>query len=87
MAVDVPLSAAQAELVKYAIYNSRSKTGPGANKHLPPSSLSQEEVPIKLRCAICSKLAVNTYKLPCCEQAICEKCWNSQAECTHAFLL
>ncbi|EON98150.1 putative pre-mrna-splicing factor 38b protein [Phaeoacremonium minimum UCRPA7] len=38
------------------------------------SSLTQDEVPIKLRCAICSKLAVNAYKLPCCEQAICETC-------------
>lgn len=38
------------------------------------SSLSQDEIPIKLRCAICSKLAVNAFRLPCCEQAICEIC-------------
>ncbi|KAH8805689.1 hypothetical protein F5884DRAFT_800247 [Xylogone sp. PMI_703] len=38
------------------------------------SSLSQDEIPIKLRCAICSKLAVNAFRLPCCEQAICETC-------------
>ncbi|RFU30747.1 hypothetical protein B7463_g5591, partial [Scytalidium lignicola] len=38
------------------------------------SSLTQEEIPIKLRCAICSRLAVNAFRLPCCEQAICETC-------------
>ncbi|KAK3682735.1 hypothetical protein B0T22DRAFT_471843 [Podospora appendiculata] len=37
-------------------------------------SLSQEDIPAKLRCAICSKLAVNAFRLPCCEQAICEDC-------------
>lgn len=37
-------------------------------------SLSQDDIPIKLRCAICSKLAVNAFRLPCCEQAICENC-------------
>jgi hypothetical protein len=40
----------------------------------PFSSLSQEEIPIKLRCAICPKLAVNAFRLPCCETAICESC-------------
>lgn len=38
------------------------------------SSLSLDDIPIKLRCAICSKLAVNAFRLPCCEQAICETC-------------
>lgn len=38
------------------------------------SSLPQEDIPAKLRCAICSKLAVNAFRLPCCEQAICESC-------------
>jgi hypothetical protein len=38
------------------------------------SSLSQDEIPIKLRCAICSRLAINAFRLPCCEQAICESC-------------
>ncbi|TVY39289.1 hypothetical protein LSUB1_G004733 [Lachnellula subtilissima] len=37
-------------------------------------SLTQDEIPIKLRCAICSRLAVNAFRLPCCEQAICESC-------------
>ncbi|KAK0630603.1 hypothetical protein B0T17DRAFT_460539, partial [Bombardia bombarda] len=37
-------------------------------------SLVQEDIPAKLRCAICSKLAVNAFRLPCCEQAICEDC-------------
>ncbi|ROW12182.1 hypothetical protein VMCG_00201 [Cytospora schulzeri] len=38
------------------------------------SSLPQDEVPIKLRCAICSKLAVNAFRTPCCEQMVCETC-------------
>lgn len=41
------------------------------------SSLPQDEVPFKLRCAICSKLAVNAFKTPCCEQMICENCKTS----------
>lgn len=41
---------------------------------LGSSSLPQDEVPIKLRCAICSKLAVNAFRTPCCEQMICENC-------------
>lgn len=38
------------------------------------SSLSQDDIPIKLRCAICSRLAVNAFRLPCCDQAICGTC-------------
>ncbi|KAL5001286.1 hypothetical protein BDV10DRAFT_14093 [Aspergillus recurvatus] len=38
------------------------------------SSLTQDEIPFKLRCAICNKLAVNAFRLPCCDQAICENC-------------
>ncbi|KAK8026850.1 hypothetical protein PG991_003906 [Apiospora marii] len=38
------------------------------------NSLTQEELPTKLRCAVCSKLAVNAFRLPCCETAICESC-------------
>lgn len=41
------------------------------------SSLSLDDIPIKLRCAICSKLAVNAFRLPCCEQAICQTCQSS----------
>ncbi|KAL4920113.1 hypothetical protein BDW62DRAFT_22749 [Aspergillus aurantiobrunneus] len=41
------------------------------------SSLTQDEIPFKLRCAICNKLAVNAFRLPCCEQAICENCQTS----------
>ena len=37
-------------------------------------SLTMEEIPIKLRCAACNKLAVNAFRLPCCEQSICENC-------------
>lgn len=38
------------------------------------SSLTQDEIPFKLRCASCNKLAVNAFRLPCCDQAICENC-------------
>ncbi|CAK7245627.1 MAG: hypothetical protein STHCBS139747_007211 [Sporothrix thermara] len=38
------------------------------------SSLTEDDIPTKLRCAICSKLAVNAFKLPCCEQLIDETC-------------
>ncbi|KAK3322564.1 hypothetical protein B0H66DRAFT_208612 [Apodospora peruviana] len=37
-------------------------------------SLPQEDIPAKLRCAICSHLAIDTFRLPCCEQAICGGC-------------
>jgi hypothetical protein len=32
------------------------------------------EVPFRLRCAICDRLAVNAYQLPCCEETICDSC-------------
>ncbi|KAI9702446.1 MAG: hypothetical protein M1836_000926 [Candelina mexicana] len=38
------------------------------------SSLTQDDIPIKLRCAVCNRLAVNAFRLPCCDQAICEAC-------------
>ncbi|KAF3021616.1 hypothetical protein E8E14_013948 [Neopestalotiopsis sp. 37M] len=38
------------------------------------SSLAQDELPSKLKCANCNKLAVNAFRLPCCETAICENC-------------
>ncbi|KAJ6114006.1 hypothetical protein N7523_007323 [Penicillium sp. IBT 18751x] len=41
------------------------------------STLSPDEIPFKLRCAICSKLAVNAFRLPCCDQSICEACQTS----------
>ncbi len=48
---------------------------PSANaSYLSFSSLSQDDIPFKLRCAICNKLAVNAFRLPCCDQAICENC-------------
>ncbi|KAK5174680.1 uncharacterized protein LTR77_001762 [Saxophila tyrrhenica] len=51
-------------------------------------SLKMEEVPIKLRCATCNKLAVNAFKLPCCDQTVCERCSKIIPEtcpiCTHA---
>ncbi|OGM51338.1 hypothetical protein ABOM_000143 [Aspergillus bombycis] len=51
------------------------------------SSLTQDEIPFKLRCAICNKLAVNAFRLPCCDQAICENCQASLPEtcpvCAH----
>lgn len=39
-----------------------------------PSTLPQGEIPFKLRCAICNNLAVNAFRLPCCDQAVCETC-------------
>ncbi|KAL9047075.1 MAG: hypothetical protein Q9214_000256 [Letrouitia sp. 1 TL-2023] len=33
-----------------------------------------DDIPVKLRCAACSKLATNAYRTPCCDQAICEDC-------------
>ncbi|OJJ76607.1 hypothetical protein ASPBRDRAFT_192729 [Aspergillus brasiliensis CBS 101740] len=51
------------------------------------SSLTQDEIPFKLRCAMCNKLAVNAFRLPCCDQAICEHCQASLPEtcpvCAH----
>lgn len=38
------------------------------------SFLAPEDIPIKLRCAICNRLAVNAFRLPCCDQSICETC-------------
>ncbi|KAF9891646.1 hypothetical protein FE257_003658 [Aspergillus nanangensis] len=51
------------------------------------SSLAQDEIPFKLRCATCNNLAVNAFRLPCCDQAICETCQTSLPEtcpvCAH----
>ncbi|KAJ6008261.1 hypothetical protein N7540_012237 [Penicillium herquei] len=41
------------------------------------SSMSRDEIPMKLRCAICNTLAVNAFRLPCCDQSICESCQTS----------
>lgn len=38
------------------------------------SSLSQDDIPFKLRCAICNRLAIDAFRLPCCDQAICGTC-------------
>ncbi|CAG7946397.1 unnamed protein product [Penicillium nalgiovense] len=51
------------------------------------STLVQDEIPFKLRCAMCNKLAVNAFRLPCCDQSICETCQASLSDtcpvCTH----
>lgn len=64
------ITEAQAALIRYALlqdrFHSSSLTG--------DSSLTPDDIPHKLRCANCSKLAVNAFRLPCCEQAICESC-------------
>ncbi|EED19826.1 conserved hypothetical protein [Talaromyces stipitatus ATCC 10500] len=44
------------------------------------SSLTQDDIPFKLRCAICNNLAINAFRLPCCDQAICESCQASLPE-------
>ncbi|OQD82880.1 hypothetical protein PENANT_c019G04396 [Penicillium antarcticum] len=41
------------------------------------STLAQDDIPFKLRCAICNKLAVDAFRLPCCDQSICEPCQTS----------
>jgi hypothetical protein len=38
------------------------------------TTLAPAEIPFKLRCAICSNLALNAFRLPCCDQSICESC-------------
>ncbi|KAJ5346311.1 hypothetical protein N7541_008793 [Penicillium brevicompactum] len=51
------------------------------------STLAQDEIPFKLRCAICNNLAVNAFRLPCCDQSTCETCQASLSDtcpvCTH----
>ncbi|KAI5284366.1 hypothetical protein KEM54_001392, partial [Ascosphaera aggregata] len=50
-------------------------------------SLAQDDIPFKLRCAICNQLVINAYRLPCCDQAICAGCQSSLPEscpvCAH----
>ncbi|KAL7270387.1 hypothetical protein RUND412_006908 [Rhizina undulata] len=38
------------------------------------NSIPLPEIPVKLRCTICSELARGAVRLPCCEQSICETC-------------
>ncbi|KAL9592909.1 MAG: hypothetical protein Q9179_006257 [Wetmoreana sp. 5 TL-2023] len=33
-----------------------------------------DDIPVKLRCAACNKLAVNAFRTPCCDQSVCESC-------------
>lgn len=33
-----------------------------------------DEIPPTLRCGSCSKLSVNAFRLPCCDQRLCEAC-------------
>ncbi|KAF4551533.1 Hypothetical protein D9617_13g100340 [Elsinoe fawcettii] len=50
--------------------------------------LKPEQIPAKLRCATCSELVLNAFKLPCCDQTICENCSQKVPEtcpvCTHS---
>ncbi|KAG8531445.1 uncharacterized protein KY384_003074 [Bacidia gigantensis] len=48
----------------------------------PPSGLTIDEIPIKLRCASCNKLAVEAVRLPCCDQNICADCQANKLETT-----
>ncbi|KAI5271675.1 hypothetical protein E4T47_04974 [Aureobasidium subglaciale] len=52
------------------------------------SSLTQSDIPTKLRCATCSKLAVNAFKLQCCDSSICQDCQATLPEacpvCSHS---
>lgn len=63
------LTPAQTELIKYDFLHDVQASITDIS-----SSFTQDEIPIKLRCAICSRLAVNAFRLPCCDQAICETC-------------
>ncbi|KAJ5280713.1 hypothetical protein N7478_006085 [Penicillium angulare] len=51
------------------------------------STLPRDEIPMKLRCSICNTLAVNAFRLPCCDQSICEPCQTSLSDtcpvCAH----
>ena len=38
------------------------------------SSLAPSDIPFKLRCAVCNKLATDAFKLPCCDQSLCSNC-------------
>ena len=33
-----------------------------------------DQIPVKLRCAACTQLASNAFRMPCCDQSICETC-------------
>ncbi|KAF2763331.1 hypothetical protein EJ05DRAFT_34291 [Pseudovirgaria hyperparasitica] len=52
------------------------------------SSLAQDDIPVKLRCATCNKLVISAFRLPCCDQSICETCQTSLPEscpvCDHS---
>ncbi|KAL1301553.1 hypothetical protein AAFC00_005791 [Neodothiora populina] len=52
------------------------------------ATLEPADIPTKLRCAVCNQLAVNAFKLPCCDQAICQYCQASLPEscpvCSHS---
>ncbi|KAJ5533011.1 hypothetical protein N7494_009563 [Penicillium frequentans] len=81
-AVDPP--AGLMDIARYASTDSRT-----ANLRLTEfSTLSQDDIPMKLRCAICNMLAVNAFRLPCCDQSICESCQSSLVDtcpvCAHS---
>jgi hypothetical protein len=62
------LTPAQLEVARYVLSSSLYSAADCI------SSLAQDDIPFKLRCATCNKLALNAFRLPCCEQSICESC-------------
>ena len=50
------------------------------------SALTLEEIPIKLRCAGCNKIAINAFRMPCCDQSLCETCKSSSNAITNVCL-
>ncbi|KAL8665770.1 MAG: hypothetical protein Q9168_007628 [Polycauliona sp. 1 TL-2023] len=40
-------------------------------------SLTMDDIPVKLRCAACNRLATNAFRTPCCDQSVCENCQSS----------
>ena len=65
-------AAATAEIAAYV--PARPSLHPVSDADSCDSSLTMEEIPVKLRCAICNLLAVNALRTPCCDQNICETC-------------
>ncbi|KAK5127955.1 hypothetical protein LTR85_005072 [Meristemomyces frigidus] len=51
-------------------------------------SLPQEDIPAKLRCANCNKLAIDAVRLPCCDQSLCLSCSQELSDacpvCSHS---
>ena len=61
-----------AEIAESVLHTLHVSQGEIANRR--DSALTLEEIPIKLRCAGCNKIAINAFRMPCCDQSLCETC-------------